>query len=126
MGVKIWATSQDGLWSVISSSDYKGGIGRSKTRPTPGQALKADWLMALVTPPGITAGFRFIKVRTMDLTGTTGLRPSTYTTKKGKRVIPPYPHRCNLCGGNTLELFSSVEHEGGTCPGSRANVRSNR
>lgn len=120
-GPQVHATSQDGRWSVIEAKDFTPGIGRSRTRDTPGDALKATWDPALITPVGPGSMNKFVLVRTMDLPGqgklpvaSSGYIPGTV---KGSRHIPDYPHRCHVCGGKMLILFSSVEHEGGECPG---------
>jgi len=34
-----------------------------------------------------------------------------------------YPHKCPTCGGNMLVLFSTIDHEGGKCPGKQKAPR---
>lgn len=126
-GPQIHAVSQDGLWGVIEAKDYPPGIGRSRTRDTPGDALKAPWEGALVTPVGPGSRNKFVLVRMMDLPGQGKLpvKPGSYIPGSvgGKKVIPDYPHRCHVCGGRMLILFSSVEHEGGECPGKPKTIK---
>lgn len=123
--MNVHATSQDGLWSVLEGIDYPPGIGRSKTCPSPGDALKAQWEPNLITAPGPKSLLgKYVLVRTMDLTVGLGgigrvVSPKSYIpgTIAGRKHIPDYPHKCLVCGGNIVILFSSSEHEGGVCPG---------
>lgn len=125
-GIKIWATSADGLWSVIEAKDYQPGIGRSRTRDTPGDALKAPYDPNLTTPVGPGSLHKFVMVRTMDLgpnaSGLGGLlSPKSYMPAPGNpngKFIPHYPHTCLVCGGKCYQGFmTTFEHEGGACPG---------
>lgn len=122
----IHAVSQDGLWSVIEAVDFPPGIGRSRSRKTPGEALKAQWEPTLTTPVGPGSLHDFVLVRSMDIAMLQAQRTRIMVKARdfgGGKVIPDYPHKCHVCGGRTLELFSSVEHEGGACPGRKMKVR---
>lgn len=121
MSSKIWW--DDGTWAVIEAKDLPPGCPRSKTNDTVGDAVKStSWNPALTHVPGPGSLNKFVKVRLADLTGAhqyqtpdrvVELKPANF---KGRK-IPDYPHTCHVCGGKMLVLFSSTEHEGGTCPG---------
>lgn len=122
MSITILEQSSDGVWGVIVAKDFPGNIGRSKTRDDPQDALNATWDAGLTTPVGPGSIQKYIKVRISDLTGAPrpkiSLNPGDYANKKGPKFIPDYPHKCAVCGGKMLILFSSQEHEGGKeCPG---------
>lgn len=130
--ITIHATDQNNVWGVIEAKDYPPGIGRSRTRDTPGDALKANWEGTLVTRPGPGSTNKFVKVRLMDLPGY-GKASSTKSIGEvlnsrafgGGKVISDYPHTCPVCGGRMLILYSSVEHEGGECPGPAPKAKDN-
>lgn len=121
MSVNVVAQSDDGLWGVIVAGDLPPGIGRSKTRDDPDDALNAAWDPGLTTPVGPGSVQKYIKIRMSDLGAPRPqivLRPGDYSNPKAGKFIPEYPHKCAVCGGKMLILFSSQEHEGGKpCPG---------
>lgn len=130
--MNIIYTSPDGLFGVITGADYNAVFGqqapnapaRSKTRDDPQKALNATWEPALVKPVGPGSLGDFVKVRLSDLPNQgprpqVVLSPGNYTNAKAPKFIPQYPHTCHVCGGKMLILFSSVEHEGGACPGAQ-------
>lgn len=114
----------DGTWGVIEAKDLPPGCPRSKTNKTVGDAVKStSWDPGLTTAPGPKSANDFVKVRLADL-ATKAPGPLAYrgVVSKPKVVVddPPekkYPHKCPTCGGRMLILFTSIEHEGGECPG---------
>lgn len=125
-GPYAW-TSDDGLWAVIPVSRLPPGCPRSKTRDTPLDAADATWDAGIPSTPGPKSAAKFVKVRVTDVMRGWGgrppqqvvLRPSNFAASN-RRVIPNYPGKCGVCGGGILVLFTSVEHEGGACPGAAA------
>lgn len=116
--------SADGVWGIIKAVDLPPNCPRSKTRDTPQEAAQATWEPGLTSKPGPGSLNKFVKVKVADLQlppNQVPIKPADYTNHtarksafdKPAKTIPPFPHTCNLCGGRTLELFTSVEHEGG-------------
>ena len=132
--MNIIYTSDDGLFGVITGQDFNDllaqnpNAGRSKTREDAQKALGAPWEPTLTKPIGPGSIADFVKVKISDMPGT-GVRPKVilspgnYTNAKAPKFIPEYPHKCLICGGGVLVLFSSVEHEGGVCPGPKKRLR---
>lgn len=131
----------DGTWAVIEAGDLPlTGIPRSKTNDTVADAIKSNsWDPALTTLPGPKSRKHFVKIKITDIPPGTPITtanlqaanpaipvrkamPITPTNYKGK-IIPDYPHPCHVCGGRQLILFSSTEHEGGSCPGPQKKLR---
>lgn len=130
--MNIIYTSNDGLFGVITGADYNilhvnNGIqlGRSKTNKDPQAALNSAWDPNFSQPVGPGSLANFVKVRLSDIPGQARpaviLSPGNYTAKP-KKIISNYPHTCHVCGGKMLILFSSVEHEGGACPGAKPKL----
>lgn len=123
--MNIVAQSDDGLWGIITGADFNRIsqtliIGRSKTRHTSTDALAAPYDPGLVNPVGPGSVADFVKIRLSDIgvpARPLSLNPADYRDKNAPKFIPNYPHKCHVCGGKMLILFSSTEHEGGTCPG---------
>jgi hypothetical protein len=118
----------DGTFGVIKASDLPPNCPRSQTNDTVGDAVKStSWDPARVQPPGPKSAGKYVKVMLRDLPKWQAapgwgsvpqeLKPSNFGGQGSKKFIPDYPHRCHVCGGRMLILFSSVEHEGGACPG---------
>jgi hypothetical protein len=129
--------SQDpnGEWAIIQAADLPPGCPRSKTRDDPDDAMKANWEPGLTAAPGAGSIHKYVKVKRLHLPwekpypgqtikpGDIGLDPAKFAPGRPKtKQIADYPHKCHVCGGRTLQLFSSVEHEGGKCPGPPKNV----
>lgn len=134
--MKVLATSQDGLWSVIEAVEYPGGIGRTRTADTIGKALKNLWEPTLITLPGTKSLVNhYVKVRTMDISGLPGYQPMVPLPVSAKdffgkqsKQIPDYPHTCMVCRqpNSIVVLFSSTQHRG-ECPGPPArSLKPNR
>ena len=129
--------SQDpnGEWAVVQAADLPPNCPRSKTRDTPQDAMSANWEPGLTSAPGAGSIHKYVKVKRLHLPwerpypgqtikpGDIGLDPSQFHKAPKGKPIQDYPHRCHVCGGRTLELFSSVEHEGGKCPGPKRPVK---
>jgi hypothetical protein len=128
----------DGHWAVIEAKDWHPGTPRTKTNETVGDAVKSQSYDVQLSnvPIGPKSRAKFVKVLMTDLPALAAagalsatapvapmaLRPSNYGGTSSKRSIPDYPQKCMICGGGILVLFSSVEHEGGTCPGRAAKM----
>lgn len=105
--------SDDGEEVIVKAKDLPPSFtGRSLTFKSPIDALLDGAIMDELAdkPPGPKSQEHFVKVRLRDIYG--GV-PKTAPTKR----IPDYPHKCAVCGGRMLILFTSQEHEGGVCPG---------
>lgn len=124
----VW---DDGEWAVIEGKDWRPGLARSKTNDTLADAVKSNsWDPSMANVPiGPKSLNKLIKVKLVELKQAvarlqvTALRPSNFGGSSTKKSIPDYPHTCLVCGGKTLILFSSTEHEGGVCPGPKKRLR---
>lgn len=132
---------EDGLVAIIYAKDFpaNSGMGRSKTRKTPAEALNAAIDDQLVTAPGAGSAHDFIKVKLADLLARPLTKPVATVmprlpvdpsqfkpvvpkiaqsgTYKGQ-IIPDFPHDCTKCGGKMYQgMYSSVHPTpDGRCP----------
>lgn len=109
----------DGVWGVWEAGDIPSGVARSKTKKTLKEAAAVDPLDCnMTTPVGPGSVKNLCKARIQDMINAY----KTLNERIGKVLIPGnisppepreklWPHTCPACGGRTLELFSSTEHE---------------
>lgn len=136
----IW---EDGHIAIIYAKDFpaNSGMGRSKTRDDLQDAIKAPVDDQLVTPAGGGSQHKFVKVKLAELLARPLVSPAMAPkplhrlpvsprefmpvspkiaqsgTYKG-RIIPDFPHKCQLCGGMYYQGAVEAVHPtpDGQCP----------
>lgn len=120
----VWV-SDDSAYAVIVAADHVAGCPRSKTRDTWQAASEADLIGGPGAVPlgkiGPGSMAKYILVPLLEhMRGMSkGKAPAKAATPDGPG---DYPHKCGVCGGKMVILFSSTEHEGGACPGEAKRV----
>lgn len=115
----MWDDGTYGVWEASIVHPY---VPRSRTRKYMKDAVQIDPTEITLRPPVGPGSIKgLIKVRLVDFI------PRGETAAPAKTFQEPievrFPHRCTVCGGRTLELFSSVDHAdeqgngGAKCPG---------
>lgn len=110
----------DGTWGVWEAGDIPAGVPRSKTKKTLKEAVAADPLDCnMTTPVGPGSVKNLSKARIQDMLdaykkineqlGKVSIPGKLSATPEPREKL--WPHICPACGGRTLELFSSTEHE---------------
>ena len=137
----IW---EDGHVAIIYGKDFpaNSGMGRSKTRKDIKDALNAAVDDQLVTPPGAGSAHDFVKVKLAELLARplqlnpamapkpmarlpvsprefVPVTPKIAQSGKYKgKIIPDFPHYCQLCGGAYYQGAVEAVHPtpDGKCP----------
>jgi hypothetical protein len=130
---------EDGHIAIIFAKDFpaNSGMGRSKTRDTVAEAIKATVDDQLQSPVGGGSMGKFVKVWLKELLARPvvvpgggpkvmarlPIDPSQF--KPVSPVIPDFPHDCIRCGGKMYQgMFSNVHPTpDGKCPSEHAKVK---